>query len=66
MKLLFALGALMMAPATFQAAAPSPYADFDIVSVVPRSPNVKPQLMPIPAREAGKQLAPKGTAGTGR
>jgi hypothetical protein len=36
------------------------YADFDLISVVPRSPSVKPVLMPIPAREPAKQLTSKG------
>ena len=62
MKLLLASGTLILALAAPLAAnaATSPYADFDIISVVPRSPSVKPLVMPIPAKEPNRQLASKG------
>ena len=53
MKFLPALGIVMLASAAYQtaeAATPS-YSDFDVISVVPRSPSVKPLVMPIPAKE---------------
>ena len=69
MKFLSGLGTLMLALAVYQptVVATSPYADFDLISVVPRNPSVKPQLMPIPARMP-EQLVSKGAkpSGTGR
>jgi hypothetical protein len=62
MKFWFTLGALILALIADQpanAATLSP-ADFDLISVVPRSPNVKPLVMPIPAKEPDKPLASKG------
>lgn len=52
MKLLFALTTLISALAAYQPAeaATSPYSDFEVISVVPRSPSVKPLVMPIPAK----------------
>jgi hypothetical protein len=59
----------MLALAVYQpaGAATSPYTDFELISVVPRSPSVKPQLMPIPARTPD-QLNSKDakSSGTGR
>ena len=62
MKFWFVLGALISALAATETAnaAPLSYADFDLISVVPRSPSVKPLVMPIPAKEPDKQLASKG------
>jgi len=62
MKFWFVLGALISALAANQTAnaAPLSYADFDLISVVPRSPSVKPLVMSIPAKEPNKQLALKG------
>jgi hypothetical protein len=62
MKFLVALGTLMLASAAHQTAdaATSPYSDFDVISVVPRNPNIKPLVMPIPANAPDKQLASKG------
>jgi hypothetical protein len=62
MKFWFVLGALISALVANQTAkaAPLSYADFDLISVVPRSPSVKPLLMPIPAKEPNKRLASKG------
>ena len=67
MKLLFASALLALAVHQPTNAAILP-ADFDLISVVPRSPSVKPLLMPVVAREPSKQLASKGTrpAETGR
>jgi len=62
MKFGFVLRALILAIAanqTANAATLSP-ADFDLISVAPRSPTVKPLLMPIPAKGQDKQLASKG------
>jgi len=66
MKVFWALGILVVASAACGAAdaATLSYADFDLISVVPRSPSVKPVLMPIPAREPAKQLASKGGRST--
>jgi hypothetical protein len=62
MKFWFVLGALISAFAATEtaSAAPLSYADFDLISVVPRSPSVKPLVMAIPAKEPAKQLASKG------
>ncbi len=62
MKVFWALGIMAFASGACGAAdaATSPYSDFDLISVVPRSPSVKPLVMPIPAKEPNKQLASKG------
>ena len=56
MKVLLALGIMVLASAACGAAdaAPSAYSDFIVVSVVPRSPNVKPFVMSISTRERRK------------
>lgn len=60
MRFLIASGILVMALAAQQSASAATlsYADFDLISVVPRSPSGKPELMPIPAREPN-QVASK-------
>lgn len=60
MKSLFALG-ILLAVAAHQPteAATLAYSDFDLISVVPRSPSVKPLVMPIPAKEPDSRLASK-------
>ena len=59
MKVFWALG-IMAFTSGACGAAPSDYSDIVVVSVVPRSPSVKPLVMPIPAKEPNKQLASKG------
>lgn len=60
MKSLIALGILLAVAAHQPAeAATLTYSDFDLISVVPRSPSVKPLVMPIPAKDPNKQLASK-------
>lgn len=61
MKVFWALGIMAFASGACGAAEPatSPYSDFEVISVVPRSPSVKPLVMPIPAKEPNKQLASK-------
>ena len=61
MKVFWALGIVAFASGACGAAkaAPSDYSDFEVISVVPRSPSVKPLVMPIPAKEPNKQLASK-------
>ena len=58
MKVLLALGIMVLASGAcgVAEAAPSVYskADFVVISVVPRSPQVKPFLMAIPAKERRK------------
>lgn len=56
MKILMALGIVVLASATGGAAdaAPSDYSDFIVVSVVPRSPKVQPIVMSIPVKEDRK------------
>jgi hypothetical protein len=53
MKVLLALGITVLASAAGGAADanPSAYSDFEVVSVVPRSPNLKPFVMSISTRE---------------
>jgi hypothetical protein len=53
MKVLLALAILVPASAAGGAAdaSPSAYSDFEVVSVVPRNPNLKPFVMSILARE---------------
>jgi hypothetical protein len=53
MKVLLALGIMALASAACGAAdaAPSAYSDFDVVSVVPRSPDIRPLVMSISTRE---------------
>jgi len=62
MKVFWAVGVFVLASGACGAAeaATLSYADFDLISVVPRSPAVKPLVMPIPAKELNKQLASKG------
>ena len=62
MKVFWALGIMAFASGAWGAAnaATPPYSDFEVISVVPRSPSVKPLVMPIPAKEANKYLASKG------
>jgi len=59
MKVFWALAIMAFASGACSAA-PSDYSDFEVISVVPRSPSVKPLVMPIPAKEPNKQLASKG------
>ena len=53
MKFSFAVGILVLALAAQQTAdaATWRYSDFELISVVPRSPSVKPLVMPISAKE---------------
>ena len=53
MKVLLALGIMVLASGAGGAAdaATPAYSDFEVVSVVPRSPSVKPFVMSISARE---------------
>ncbi len=59
MKVFWALGILVLASGTCVAAeaAPSDYSDIFVVSVVPRSPNVQPVVMSVPAKERPRQDA---------
>jgi hypothetical protein len=61
MRVFWALGILVMASCACgpAGAAQLDYSDFDLISVVPRSPSVKPLVMAIPAKEPNKQLASK-------
>ena len=61
MKVFWALGIVAFASGACCAAeaTPSDYSGFEVISVVPRSPSVKPLVMPIPAKEPNKQLALK-------
>ncbi len=67
MKVLLALGIIALASGACDAATPA-YSDFDVVSVIPRSPNVKPFVMSISAKDQQKHAeAPKtGPVVTGR
>jgi len=56
MKVFWALG-IMAFTSGACGAAPSDYSDIVVVSVVPRSPSVKPFVMGIPAKERPKQTA---------
>lgn len=62
MRSLLALGTLVAALTVGQTAvaATAPVWDFELISVVPREPSVKPVVMPIPAREPNTQIASKG------
>lgn len=59
MKVFWALGILVFASGACAAAeaASSDYSDIIIVSVVPRSPNVQPIVMSIPAKERPEKAA---------
>jgi hypothetical protein len=59
MTVLLQLGIMVLASAACGAAhaTPSAYSNFDVVSVVPRSPNVKPLVMSISTRERRKYAA---------
>lgn len=58
MKILLALGFVMsVSTASGAYAAPLDYSDFIVISVVPRSPNVQPIVMSVPAKERPKQAA---------
>ena len=59
MRVFWALGILMLAsgPCAAAEATPSDYSDIIVVSVVPRSPNVQPFVLSIPAKEQPKQTA---------
>jgi hypothetical protein len=59
MRVFWALGIMAFALGACGAAEAAPSDYFDIVSVVPRSPSVKPLVMAIPAKEPSKQLASK-------
>ena len=56
MKLLFASAFVALAACQAAMAAPITPADFDLVSVVPRSPSVKPVVMPAVPREPVRQV----------
>jgi hypothetical protein len=59
MKALLAFGIMVLASTACGAAdaTPSAYSDFIVVSVVPRSPSVKPLVMSISTRERRKHAA---------
>ena len=63
MKVLLALGIMVLASAAGGAAAapPADYSNFDVVSVVPRSPNVKPLVMSISTSQRRKHVASRQT-----
>jgi hypothetical protein len=50
MKLLLALGIMALASGACEAATPA-YSDFDVVSVVPRSADIRPFVMSLPAKD---------------
>jgi hypothetical protein len=52
MKFLLALGIMVLASGACEAATPAlSESDFDVVSVVPRSGDVKPFVMSLPAKD---------------
>jgi hypothetical protein len=53
MKILWALAIVVPVSAAGGAADanPSTYSDFEVVSVVPRNPNLRPFVMSVPAKE---------------
>jgi hypothetical protein len=55
---------LTLAPAAF-AATPSDYPDVDVISVIPRSPNIKPLVMSISTRDRRLRAATHTDAKTG-
>lgn len=59
MKALLVLGIMVLASTACGAAdaAPSAYSDFIVVSVVPRSPSVKPFVLSISPKERHKHAA---------
>lgn len=59
MKVFWALGILIAAvgPCAAAESASSDYSDIFVISVVPRSPNVQPIVMSVPAKEQPKQAA---------
>ena len=59
MKAFWALAIMALASGSCGAAeaAPSDYSDFEVISVVPRSPSVQPFVMSIPAKEQPKQAS---------
>jgi hypothetical protein len=59
MKALLVLGIMALASTGYDAAdaAPSAYSDFIVVSVVPRSPSVKPFVLSISPKERHKHAA---------
>lgn len=56
MKVLLALGVLVLASGACDAATPID-SDFDVVSVVPRSPSVRPFVMSISVKDQHKRTA---------
>jgi hypothetical protein len=50
MKILLALGIMVLASGACEAATPAD-SDFDVVSVIPRSGDVRPFVMSLPARQ---------------
>ena len=65
MKGLLLLGVMVLASATCDAAgaAEAAYSDVSVVSVVPRSPNLRPFVMSISTRAPSKQTAPLKVGG---
>ena len=65
MRALVLLAAIAMAPAESVFAAETGYAEFDVIAVAPRSPDVQPYFLSVPARGRPKvpqnpQLANSG------
>jgi hypothetical protein len=54
----------IVAPAGFAAAATSDYSDVDVISVIPRSPDIKPLVMSISPQER-RELARHADVNTG-
>ena len=62
MRVFWALGIMVLTAATGGAASAAPfhysdYSDYIVISVTPRSPNVQPLVMAVPARERQKREA---------
>lgn len=55
MKIWLALGITLLASGACDAATPA-YSDFDVISVAPRNPSIRPVVMSASPRERSKQI----------
>lgn len=66
MRALVLLAAMMMAPADAVFAAETDYTEYDVIVVAPRSPDVQPYFLSVPADGRPKAVVHPGLADSGK
>ena len=66
MRALVLLAAMMLAPANAVFAAETDYTEYDVILVAPRSPDVQPYFLSLPADGRPKAVVHPGLADSGK